>query len=91
MKRHIVILTLVLVTLTAVAGKNEATTQGVSLTDKRKAEYIYMEAQNQKLAGNYDAFHDLLVHAHEIDPSNTAISFYLGMCKLKMHNTNESL
>ena len=91
MKRHIVILTLVLVTLTAVAGKNEAATQGVSLTDKRKAEYIYMEAQNQKLAGNYDAFHDLLVHAHEIDPSNTAISFYLGMCKLKMHNTNENL
>ena len=73
--------------LTALAGKKSAATQGVGLADQRKAEYIFVQAQSEKLKGNYDAFYDLLAHAHGIDPENTAISFYLGMCMLKMSNT----
>ena len=90
MKRYLVILTIVLMAVTAVAGKKETTgKKTVSLADQRKAEYIFVEAQKQKLADNYDAFYDLTAHAHEIDPGNTAISFYLGMCMLKMNNTTK--
>lgn len=79
-----------LVTLGAVAGKNEQATKTVSLADQRKAEYIFMEAQNQKMKGDFDAFYDLMAYAHEIDPNNTAISFYMGMCLLKMNNTTKA-
>ena len=90
MRRHLAIITIVLLALTAVAGKKETTVKpAVSLADKRKAEYIFMEAEKQKLADNYDAFYEMLAHAHEIDPENTAISFYMGMCLLRMNNTTK--
>ena len=91
MRRYIAILTIALVGLTAMAGKKETTNNVVSLADQRKAEYIFMEAQKQKLADNFDAFYELLAHAHEIDPNNTAISFYMGMCLLRMNNTTKEL
>ena len=72
------------------AGKNEEPVKrAVSIADQRKAEYIFVEAQNQNLIGNHDAFYDLLAYAHEIDPDNTAISFYLGMCMIRMNNTSK--
>ena len=89
MRRIIAILTILLTVLTAVAGKKEAATKVISLADQRKAEYIFVQAQNEKLKDNFDAFYDLLSYAHEIDPGNTAISFYLGMCQLKMNNTTK--
>ena len=90
MRRYFAIFTIALVALTAVAGKDAATVgKAVSLADQRKAEYIFMEAQKQKLADNFDAFYDLLSYAHELDPGNTAISYYMGMCLLKMNNTTK--
>lgn len=89
MKRHIAIIAIALLALTAIAGKKETDKKSVSLADKRKAEYIFVEAQKQKLNNNYDAFYDLLAFAHEIDPDNTAISFYMGMCLLRMNNTTK--
>ena len=89
MKRHIVILTIALMALSAVAGKNEPAKKTVSLADQRKAEYIFLQAQNEKTKGNYDAFYELMAHAHEIDPNNTAISFYMGMCLVRMNNTTK--
>ena len=90
MRRYIAIITIALVALTAVAGKDAAAVgKAVSLADQRKAEYIFMEAQKQKLADNFDAFYDLLSYAHELDPGNTAISYYMGMCLLKMNNTTK--
>ncbi len=89
MRRHLAIIAILIVALTAVAGKKEAATRGVSLADQRKAEYIFVQAQNEKLKGNYDAFYDLLTHAHAIDSTNTAISFYLGMSMLRMNNTTQ--
>ena len=71
------------------AGKKEAATSGVSLADQRKAEYIFVQAHNEKMKGNYDAFYDLLTYAHTLDSTNTAISFYMGMCMLKMNNTTQ--
>lgn len=78
-----------LLAITAVAGKKNTVPKGVPLADQRKAEYIFVQAQSEKLKGNYDAFFDLLAHAHQIDPDNTAISFYMGMCMLRMSNTNK--
>ncbi len=89
MKRHIAIIAIALLALTAIAGKKETDKKSVSLADKRKAEYIFVEAQKQKLYNNYDAFYDLLSYAHEIDLDNTAISFYMGMCLLRMNNTTK--
>jgi len=71
------------------AGKKETASKVVSVADQRKAEYIFVEAQAQKLKGNYDAFHDMVAYAHELDPSNTAISYYMGMCLLRMSNTSK--
>jgi len=89
MRRYIATLTIVLVAITVMAGKKESSPSAVSLTDQRKAEYIFMEAQKYKMSNNYDAFYELLAHAHEIDSTNTAISFYMGMCLLKMNNTTK--
>ncbi len=75
--------------LTAIAGKKEPDKKTISAADQRKAEYIFMEAQKQKFNDNFDAFFDLLSYAHELDPGNTAISFYKGLCLLKMNNTTK--
>ena len=89
MKRHLAILAAVLLALTALAGKNESDQKSVSIADQRKAEYIFLQAQNEKLKDNFDAFYDLMSYAHQIDSTNTAISFYMGMCLLKMNNTTK--
>ena len=75
--------------MTAVAGKNESATRTIGIADQRKAEYIFMEAQSEKMKGNADNFFDLISYAHEIDPDNTAISFYMGMCLLRMNTTTK--
>jgi tetratricopeptide (TPR) repeat protein len=82
-------LTIALLALTAIAGKKEPDKKTISAADQRKAEYIFMEAQKQKFNDNFDAFFDLLSYAHELDPGNTAISFYKGLCLLKMNNTTK--
>lgn len=55
---------------------------------RRKAEYIFLEAQAQKQQGRNDAFYDLVRHAHLLDPTNTAIAYYYGYCLLTMQNTS---
>ena len=82
-------MTIALLALTAIAGKKEPDKKTISAADQRKAEYIFMEAQKQKFNDNFDAFFDLLSYAHELDPGNTAISFYKGLCLLKMNNTTK--
>ena len=89
MNRHLATLAVLLLALTAVAGKNESGQKTVSLADQRKAEYIFLQAQNEKLKDNFDAFYELMAHAHRIDSTNTAISFYMGMCMIKMNNTTK--
>ena len=89
MKRHLVILTIAMLAMSAVAGKKEPAKRIISTADQRKAEYIFLQAQNEKMKGNYDAFYELMAHAHEIDPDNTAISFYMGMCLVRMNNTTK--
>ena len=61
----------------------------VTDADRRKAEYIFLEAQRLKSQGYPDAYYDLLAYAHEVDPTNSAVSFYLGYCLLTMRNTDK--
>ena len=90
MKRYLLIFTILLGALsTLAADKGAAVKKAVSLADQRKAEYIFLQAQSEKMKGNIDAFYDLLNYAHEIDPDNTAISFYKGMCLVRMNNTTK--
>ena len=90
MKRYSLLIALTLAAVVAFAAKkSETESKVISLADQRKAEYIFSEAHNQKMKGNIDAFYDLISYAHEIDPGNTAISFYMGMCMLQMDNTTK--
>ena len=90
MKRHLAIIVIAVLAVSALAGKKQTSGQkGISPTDQRKAEYIFMQAQSEKLNDNLDAFYDLLAYAHEIDSTNTAISFYMGLCKIRMNNTTK--
>lgn len=59
---------------------------GITDQERRKAQYIFIEAQNQKSQGRLDAYYDLLKQAHDIDSTNTSVSFYLGYCLLTMEN-----
>lgn len=81
-------------------ASNKATTPTFSLKAdkvevsdeaKRKAEYVFIEAENQKLAGKYDAYFELLKHAHSIDPTNSSISFYYGYSLLLFQQLDEKI
>ena len=56
-------------------GKHERWSDGA---DRRKADYIFMEAMRQNALGNDDAFFELLRRAHELDPSDTQPGMTLG-------------
>lgn len=61
----------------------------VSDADRRKAEYVFLEAERQRSLDNYPAYYELLRHAHKIDPTNTVTSFYIGYMTMAMNNTTE--
>lgn len=63
----------------------------VSLSDKRKAEYYFLEAQNEKCHDRIDSYFELVKKAHELDPTNTTYSFYLGYGMLTMDNTTRGM
>lgn len=73
----------------AIIDKDDEKPVFVSDANKRKANYIFLEAQRMKALGKVGAFFELVRHAHEIDPTNTAISYYLGYCMLTMDNNNQ--
>ena len=56
----------------------------VSAADRRKAEYIFLNAQRAKEEGRSDAFFEQINYAHHIDPTNSAISFYMGSAIINM-------
>ena len=57
---------------------------GISEADKRKASYIFLEAQNWKSREVNDAYFDLVRRAYELDTTNTSAAFYLGHALLTM-------
>ena len=49
MKRHLAIIVIAVLAVSALAGKKQTSGQkGISPTDQRKAEYIFMQAQSEK-------------------------------------------
>ena len=59
-------------------------TAKISDADKRKAEYLYLEAIIRHTDNDNSSFYDLIKRAYELDPSNTIISYYYGYCILMM-------
>ena len=79
-QRPTTIVTLVAIVLTALsafaAGRKGF--DPVSPGDKAKSDYTYLEAVNQKLKGNNDAYIDLLSRAYELNPTDTSMMFEYG-------------
>lgn len=98
MKKFISIAILSLI-VTAVVGqamaKSSKTTVGnsaVSLQDKRKADYIYMQAHVLKESDSIAAYFDLMKYAHMLDTTNSAAAFYYGyLLLLKDNSTAEDI
>ena len=58
----------------------------VSDADRRKAEYVFMEALRQRALDNYPAYFELMRHAHSIDPENTDASYYIGYLMMALES-----
>lgn len=54
----------------------------------RKADYLYLEAQNQALTGNPDAAFELLDRAASLNSSDPAIGYSLALFQLSLANTD---
>ena len=92
---HITILALLVVIVFGQAmagGKNDSKISAREITDqdKRKAEYIYLQAQAYKTQDSLAAFYDLIKYAYELDSTNTAISFYYGYLILRKDNITDA-
>ena len=59
---------------------------GISEADRRKASYMFLEAQNWKSREENDAYFDLVRRAYETDSTNTTLAFYLGHALLTMRD-----
>ncbi len=84
-------LLLVIAIIQAMAANKNSTSGSSEITEnyKRKAEYIYLQAQAYKAQDSVAAYYDLMKYAHQLDSTNTAISFYYGyLMMLKDNNTD---
>lgn len=70
----------VVVALMAVIAVRAAvvTDRWLSESDSRKADMVYLEALNQKLRGNTDAYTELLTRAYELNPNDTYVASEYG-------------
>lgn len=81
--------------LTAVIGQAVAASKksgGIKVIteqDKRKAEYVYMQAQAYKAQDSIAAYYDLIKYAFDLDSTNTAASFYYGYLMILMDNSTK--
>lgn len=58
------------------------TVSGPSAADIRKADYIFLEGQRHQMAGNRDAYHELISYAHELNPTDKFVGYEYGYSKL---------
>ena len=73
---------------TAMAGRERD--GGISDADRRKASYIFLEAQNWKSRDVSDAYFELVRRAYELDTTNTTAAFYLGHALLTMRGSSRN-
>lgn len=88
MKRHTTSTLLVALALLLVApvitARSKKGNIANALADKRKAEYILLNAQRAKNDDNGEAYFDLLNYAYNVDTTNTTAAFYLGFNLITM-------
>ena len=88
MKRHTTSTLLVALALLLVApvitARSKKGNIANALADKRKAEYILLNAQRAKNDNNGEAYFDLLNYAYNADTTNTTAAFYLGFNLITM-------
>lgn len=60
-------------------------------SDKRKADYIFMEAMRQNAIGNEDAYYELLDRAYNLDKSNTDVASILGYFRIVLSNNDADM
>lgn len=58
--------------------------------DRRKSDYIFMEALRQNTLGNRDAYYTLLRRAAELDPDETSIGTDLGFYEIALFGQSDS-
>ncbi|MBQ9585122.1 MAG: tetratricopeptide repeat protein [Muribaculaceae bacterium] len=75
----------------AMARTNKSKNESNRITDldKRKAEYIFLQAQAFKEKDSVAAYYDLVKHAYNLDSTNTAISFYFGYMLMLKNNSSD--
>ena len=91
MKRHTTSTLLVALALLLVApvitARSKKGNIANALADKRKAEYILLNAQRAKNDDNGEAYFDLLNYAYNVDTTNTTAAFYLGFNLITMEGS----
>ena len=85
----ILLLLLLAVIGQAVAGSKKNTAGIISEQDKRKAEYIFLQAQAYKVQDSIAAYFDLIKYAYQLDSTNTAINYYYGYLLLLKDNSTD--
>ncbi len=85
----IALLLMLVLAVQAVAG-NGSGTKVTSEQDKRKAEYIFLQAQAYKVRDSLASYYDLIKHAYHIDSTNTAIAYYHGYLQLLNDNSSQA-
>ncbi len=69
------------------SNKITASSRAVSQQDKRKADYIFMQAQVMKESDSVAAYFDLVKYAYNLDTTNTAAAYYYGSLLMLKDNT----
>lgn len=96
MKKFFSIAALVLFVISVVGhamarnSKSNAVTSAVSQQDKRKADYIYMQAHALKESDSLAAFFDLIKYAYNLDSTNTAAAYYYGYMLVLKDNSSDA-
>lgn len=73
----------------SMAGSAKGKGSSVEEENKRKAQYVFMEAMHRKAIGKFADYHELLRHAYSLDTTNTAIAYHLGYNALISDNATE--
>lgn len=86
----IILLLLLVVMGQAVAGSKKNSQGIIAEQDKRKAEYIFLQAQAYKVQDSIAAYFDLIKYAYQLDSTNTAINYYYGYLLLLKDNSTDA-
>ncbi len=65
--------------------------KGTDTADKRKADYVYMEALRQEAFGNRDAYYTLMRRAEDLDPDETVTGNNVGFYDVIMFSSSDSV